>query len=153
MLAAPLHPAVVHLAIGVGVVMPVLVLVLALAIGKGWLPRRAWWLGVLLQAIVTGGAWVATKTGEEDEERVERVVAEAAIHKHEDLGETTAYAATALLLLLVASGTVPARWWRLGAIASGAGTIAVAVLLLQTGRLGGELVYDHGAARAWNGSR
>lgn len=79
----PLHPALVHLPLGLAAVLPIAALGLALALWRGWLPARAWVGLVVLQAMLVAGGVVALRTGEADEERVERTVGEASIEAHE----------------------------------------------------------------------
>ncbi len=148
MLPDPLHPAIVHFPIALALLIPVFSILGILAIRSDLLPRRVWWGVVLLQALLVGFAWLATETGENEEERVERVVERDLIHEHEEAAER--------LLLLAASGLVPVG---LGIWAGRRGAIGrllhvlLALLVVEaaisTGRLGGELVYEHGAATAY----
>jgi hypothetical protein len=145
----PLHPAIVHLPLGLAVVVPLLALGLTVALWREWLPRRAWIVAVLLQAVLFGSALLASSSGERDEEAVEQVVAETAIEAHEEAaavftwGAGIALAATAVVLLL--KSPVARRWGALGATAA---TAVVALLAVRVGHAGGELVYRHGAAAA-----
>ncbi len=148
MLPDPLHPAIVHFPIALALLIPVFSILGILAIRSDLLPRRVWWGVVLLQALLVGFAWLATETGENEEERVERVVERDLIHEHEEAAER--------LLLLAAIGLVPVG---LGIWAGRRGAIGrllhvlLALLVVEaaisTGRLGGELVYEHGAATAY----
>ena len=87
MLPDPLHPAVVHFPIALAALIPLLALLSLLAIARSWLPVRTWAAIVLLQALLVGSAWLALETGEEQEERVERIVAERHIEDHEEAAE------------------------------------------------------------------
>ena len=80
MLPDPLHPAIVHFPIALALLIPVFSMLGILAIRSDLLPRRVWWGVVLLQALLVGFAWLATETGENEEERVERVVERDLIH-------------------------------------------------------------------------
>ena len=75
----PLHPAVVHVPLGLSLIMPVLLAGLVWAIVAGRLPPRAWLVGLLLQGVVLGAAALALWSGEQDEERVERSAVEAQV--------------------------------------------------------------------------
>jgi uncharacterized membrane protein len=147
-LPEPLHPALVHLPLGLSFVMPALAFTLALAIARNWLPRRSWAVVIGASLLLAASAWAATETGEDDEERVEQVVAEAPLHEHEEAGEWLVRLA-ALGVVVAAAGLAPgrsgsaARW---GAVLICAAILAAAI---RTGHLGGALVYDHGAADAW----
>jgi uncharacterized membrane protein len=152
MLPDPLHPAVVHLPIALAVLIPVLAAAFVLAIATGLLPARAWLLVVLLQIGLAASAWVAIETGDADEERVERVVAEQYIEPHEEAAEQLLIAA-AVTALLMAVGLLPERLGRTARIAGTLAALVVFVSAVRVGHSGGELVYRHGAASAFTGPR
>lgn len=144
----PLHPAVVHLPIALALLMPALALLAALAIWRGVVPARTWAAVVLLQALLVGSGWLALETGEEQEERVEEVVAERHIEEHEERAESFQWVAVAALAV-VAAGLLPGG---AGEVARGAAVLASLFVLgtgVQVGHSGGELVYRHGAASAY----
>lgn len=147
MLPDPLHPAVVHLPIALAVLIPALAMLAILLIHKGFLSPRHWASIVLLQALLVGSGWLALETGEADEERAERVVAERHIETHEGAAKRfMAFAGVGLLA--VAAGLLPRR---AGAAGRVVGTLAVLGVLaagVSVGHSGGELVYVHGAANA-----
>lgn len=151
---SPLHPLFVHLPLGLALVAPVLFAGLWLAIQKNLLPLRTWTLAIAAQVALVGGAGLALKTGEEDAERVERVVAEARIEAHEDRAELFLGAGVAVLLLafapLLARGMPRAGKW--AAYATIAGSVGVLALGWAVGSSGGKLVYREGAATAWTGT-
>ena len=149
MLPEPLHPAVVHFPIVLALLAPVICAALVLAIRRRRAPARAWIAMLVLQAAVAGSAWLAVETGEGDEEKVERVVAESRIEEHEEAAERFLWLA-ALVLPLAAAGLAG------GALGNGArvvtlvATLGVAWAVMDVGHKGGELVYRHGAASAWS---
>jgi len=144
----PLHPAVVHLPIALAVLMPLLALLAGLAIRQGFVPARAWGAVVLLQAVLVGSAWYALETGEDQEERVEEVVAERHIEEHEEAAERFHRLGIAALVL-VAAGLLPGRAGGVGRAAAVVATVVVLAASVPVGHSGGELVYRHGAARAY----
>lgn len=144
----PLHPAVVHLPIALSLLMPLVALGSAVAIRRGFVPARAWLGVVLLQALLAGSAWYATETGEEQEERVERVVAERFIDEHAEAAEWLLRLAVAGLAIS-AAGLLPGARGGAGRLATVAVTVLVLASAVRTGHLGGELVYRHGAANAY----
>jgi uncharacterized membrane protein len=151
LLPDPLHPAIVHLPIAIALLIPVFSILGILAIRSDLLPRRVWWGVVLLQALLAGSAWLATETGENEEERVERVLEHDLIHEHEEAAER--------LLLLAAIGLVPVglglwagRRGAIGRLLHVLLALVVVAAAISTGRLGGELVYQHGAATAYTES-
>jgi uncharacterized membrane protein len=151
MMPDPLHPAVVHLPIALAVLMPAFALAGIYLIYKGFLPGRSWAAIVLLQALLVGSGWLALETGEDQEERVERVVAERHIETHEEAAERFLVIA-GIGLLLAAGGLLPGRAGAAGRVAGTLATLAVLAAGVSVGHSGGELVYKHGAASAYVGS-
>jgi hypothetical protein len=150
MMPEPLHPAVVHFPIALAVLVPGLAIAALVAIRAGWLPARSWIAVVLLQGLLVGSAWLAIETGEDQEERVERVVAERHIESHEAAAERFLSAAAAAWVVS-AAGMLRGRAGALGRLASVAATAGVLAAGVAVGRSGGELVYTHGAASAYTG--
>jgi uncharacterized membrane protein len=145
----PLHPALVHLPIALAVLIPILAILAILAIRWSFLPSRCWSVVVLLQALLVGSAWLALETGEDEEERVERVVAERHIEEHEEAAELL-LALAGVGLLLGAAGLLPGRLGTVGRAAATLAGLAVLGSAVQVGHSGGALVYEHGAASAYD---
>jgi uncharacterized membrane protein len=144
----PLHPAIVHFPIALAILLPLLGLLALLSIWRGALPARVWWGVVLLQALLAGSAWWAIETGEEEEERVEHVVAEQHIHEHEEAAERLLLL-SGVGLVIVAAGLLPRRAGGIARVAGVVFAVGVAAASIDVGRLGGALVYEHGAANAY----
>ena len=148
MLPDPLHPAVVHLPIALALLVPLVALFALLAARLGFVPMRGWAFVVLLQVLLVGSAWLAIETGEDQEERVEKVVAERHIEEHEEAAEWLLRAA-AVALLVIGAGLAPGR---IGSVARPLGfalSLGVAGVATNVGHSGGLLVYQHGAANAY----
>lgn len=146
----PLHPKLVHLPIALAVLMPMLSLGLLLAWWRGALPRRTWILVIAFQGLLVASGFAALRTGEQDEERVERVVPEAAIEAHEEAAELFVIGGGVVFALALGAGVVRRERIALaGAALATAGTVVVLGLGYRTGQAGGELVYRHGAAAAF----
>ncbi len=146
--ALPMHPALVHLPIAFALLLPLLALVTAVAIARGWLPARSWSLVVLVHVLLAVSAWRAEEAGHEDEERVEKIVAREPIERHEERGERFVLFAGGTLLVTAAGLLAGSA----GNLARGAAVVLAAgltVAAIRTGESGGELVYHHGAAEAW----
>lgn len=141
----PLHPAIVHLPLGLAVVAPLLALGIALAIRRGALPPRSWVIVVGLQAMLLGGGVLALRSGEQDEERVEDRVAESAVERHEALAERFVWSAGGTLALGAAVLVLrsPAATATLMA-ATTLAAVATAGLGLQVGHAGGAIVHGPG---------
>jgi len=147
----PLHPVVVHLPMALAVLIPLLALAVLVAWRRAWLPAKAWALVLGLQAVLALSAVAALNTGERDEDRVEKVVSEAAIEAHEDAAKLFTVAGFAVLAL----GALPLVLRRdtlrqAFAAATVAGTLGVAGLGYNVGHKGGRLVYAEGAASAFS---
>lgn len=147
MFGVPLHPMVVHFPVVLSIVLPISVLVAMWAIGKGTTPRRAWAVPLAFAATMAVSAFVATRTGEADEEQVERVVTEGAIHEHEEAGERF-FVLSGVLLLIAAGGLMQNTFGRAARLVTAAGAIGMIVAGIQVGHTGGTLVYRHNAASA-----
>ncbi len=148
MLPDPLHPAVVHLPIALAILVAGFAVPGLVLIHRGLLPSRSWAGVVLLQAILVGSGWVALETGEDEEERVERVVAERHIETHEEAAERFLLVA-GIGLLACGAGLLPERigaWGRVAGTLAAFGVLAAGVAV---GHSGGELVYKYGAASAY----
>lgn len=146
----PLHPAIVHLPLGLALLMPILAAGVAWAIRTDRLHSKAWIAIVVLQALLLGSAIAAMQTGEGEEDRVETVVQGRLIHQHEELAEQFVWGVgvTLALAVLVLMVRRSAAGWILPPVVVAA-TIVVLGLGLRVGRAGGELVYVHGAASAY----
>lgn len=148
MIPDPLHPALVHLPIAFAVLAPFFAAALALAIRAGALSSRFWAAAVLFQALLAGSAWLAIETGEDEEDRVEKVVAHRHIEEHEEAAEAFLWAAAATVVISgtgLLAGSVGAAG-RLVTVLAAAAVLAAGV---KVGHSGGELVYVHGAAGAY----
>lgn len=146
----PLHPAIVHLPMGLAILMPLLASGFAWAVWTGRAGRRAWVAVAGLQALLLASALVAINTGGAEEERVESVVSEAAIETHEETAEVFAWAAAASLALAIlpfaVRSTSALRWLTASTVVA---TVVVAALGVRVGHAGGQLVYVHGAGAAY----
>ncbi|WP_291987339.1 DUF2231 domain-containing protein [Luteitalea sp.] len=142
----PLHPALVHLPLGLAMLMPVVAIVAGWLLWRARIGRAGWSAVVVLQALLLASGVVALKSGERDEDMAERVVASAPLHQHEAFAEQFVIATGAVLALslLVFAPWPPAK--TTGAAAAMLGTVLVAGLALRVGHAGGQLVYVHGAA-------
>ena len=148
--ALPLHPAIVHLPLGLAVLLPLLAGGFAWAAWTGRVGVNAWLAVIALQAVLVGSGYVAMRAGHAEEARVEKVVDESMIHEHEEMGEQFVWAAGATLALavLVFVVRIPSATRPLMACMVLA-AIVVAALAVRAGQAGGELVYVHGAASAY----
>lgn len=146
----PLHPAIVHVPIGVALVLPVVAGALAVAIGRGLFPQRAWLVVVLLEALALGGGLAAARTGEDDRRETVMTVGSATLDPHEADGHAFNRWA-GLALGLGAAGLLPGPALA-GHAVRAAGVVATLVsayAAYRAGHGGGELVYRYGAASVY----
>lgn len=153
----PLHPAIVHIPLVLTLVIPLAAGALAWALWRDRLPSStlpslpsSTWVGVVvLQAIVVGAAFLALRTGGQEEERVEDRVAEATIEAHEELAEAFTWTAGAVLLLAAAAYAVRSGPGKRALMAATvAGSLATLAIGLQVGHAGGHIVYGPGGLSA-----
>jgi uncharacterized membrane protein len=145
----PLHPAIVHLPLGLALVLPLVAAGLTAAVWRRGLPRSAFALLVGMQAVLVASGAAALQLGARDAHRVEAAVGEAAVERHEDRAEAFLWTAGVVLALSAALLVVPARAAPALGAAVVAGTVAVAALGFVAGEAGGELVYLRGAAAVY----
>jgi len=145
----PLHPALVHVPLGLAFVLPWVTAGLAVAIDRGLLPRRAWVLSAALQLLVVAGGAAAVLSGFREEHAVDGFVSSRLVQRHEERAVAFLVASAMLLALTTSVLAVPQERVRSVAALAAAGSLVVAGLGLWTGRAGGDLVYRHGAAAAY----
>ena len=148
MLPNPLHPAVVHFPLVLAMLLPFSVVGALWAIRRGVMPRRAWSLPLIMAAILGLSAWVGVRTGEAEEEVVEAVVPESALHTHEEAAERFLLL-SGVLLAMAAVGLARGNLGTAARLASAVGSLVVLGAALQVGAAGGKLVYEHNAGSAY----
>lgn len=148
MLPEPLHPAVVHFPIVLSVLLPFFAVGALLAISRGAAPWRAWALPLALAVALTASSFIALRTGEAQEDRVEEVVGEEPIHEHEEAAERFMLF-SGILTALAAAGLVGGSVGSASRIFATVSSVVVLAAGYQVGDLGGRLVYEHGAAEAY----
>lgn len=148
MLPNPLHPAIVHFPVVLAVLLPLFAIGALWAIRRGARPRRAWSIPLAIACALSLSAWAAVATGEEQDERVEQVVAEQPLSAHEEMAETF-LTGSAVLALVAAVGLVGGVAGRAARITAVLGSLALVGGAARVGHSGGELVYRYGAASAY----
>jgi len=144
----PLHPLVVHFPIVLSVLLPISAVWALWAVRKGTTARRAWAVPVAIAVALAVSALVAVKTGEAQDERVERVVAEQPLESHEEAAETFLALSTGLAAL-VAAGLLSGRAGSVARVLGSVGAVGLVAIAAYVGHSGGKLVYQYGAASAY----
>jgi uncharacterized membrane protein len=147
------HPKLVHVPMALGVLMPLIAGGVAFAWWRNWLPWRTWFIAIALQAVLVASGSLALQSGESEEERVEHVVSERLIEAHEEAAQVFVWGSATVLALMLAAAALGQRrpGVSIAAVAT-LGTLVVAGLGYRTGSAGGSLVYEYGAARAYESS-
>jgi hypothetical protein len=101
-----------------------------------------------MSAALAASAFVALRTGEAEEDRVEAVVSEAVLHEHEEAAERF-LVLSGVLLLVATAGLVRGDVGRAARFITLVGSLGVAGAGVQVGAAGGDLVYRHNAASAY----
>jgi uncharacterized membrane protein len=148
MLPNPLHPGIVHFPVVLAFLLPLFAIGAMWAIRRGARPRRAWSIPFAIAVALAASAWGAVETGEAQDKRVERIVAEQPLSAHEEMAETF-LAASAGLALIAAVGLVGGLAGRAARATAVIGSLGLVVGAALVGHSGGQLVYRYGAASAY----
>ena len=108
MTPVPLHPALVHLPLGLAFILPILTVGFTWALCSGRIRPRAWLTIVGLEVLLLGAGLVALNTGEHEGERIESAVPKTALESHEARAEQFLWA-TGVTLALAAAVLVVRR--------------------------------------------
>jgi uncharacterized membrane protein len=144
----PLHPAVVHFPLVLGLLLPLVALWAMIALRRSGGSTHAWRFVAITAVLLSVSAWVSVETGQRQEDRVERVVAEAPIHAHEEAAEGFLLG-SAIVTGVVLLGLLPGAVGRGARVLAIPGALLVVALAVRVGDSGGALVYRHGAASAY----
>lgn len=148
MLGMPLHPLVVHFPVVLVVLLPIFAGVALWAVRRGTTPRKAWLAPVALAGALALSAFLAVRTGEAQEDRVERVVSERAMHGHEEAAERF-LVLSGVLFLVALTGLARGTLGQAGRLLTTVGALGLVGAGVQVGHSGGQLVYREGAASAY----
>jgi uncharacterized membrane protein len=149
MLPDPLHPAIVHFPIVLAFLLP-LFAVAAIWFGRSRADvRRIWAVPLLLSAALAASSFLAVKSGEREEDRVEKVLPDGALHTHVEAAERF-LVLSGVLLLIAGAGLVGGTVGRAARLITVAGSLGVTVAAVQVGKAGGDLVYRHNAASVYS---
>jgi uncharacterized membrane protein len=148
MLPNPLHPAIVHFPVVLAFLLPLFAVGSLWAIRRGARPRRAWSIPIAGALALVASAWLSVETGEAQDKRVERVVAEQPLSVHEEMAEAF-LTGSAIVALVAVTGLVGGGIGRAARAVTVVGASALVVGAALVGHSGGQLVYRYGAASAY----
>ncbi len=148
LIPTPLHPAVVHLPMALAVLIPFFAIGAMIFIARGSRPVVAWGITTALVATLALSAWASLETGEDQEEKVERIVPEAAFEAHEEAADLF-LTLTVVVLGISLVGLAPRQIGTGARLIATVGTVVLLGAGWNVGHSGGALVYTHGAAAAY----
>lgn len=146
----PWHPLVIHFPIALTFILPVLTVAFAWLIKTNRMSSKAWLIVVAFQFSTTATGYLALETGDHDEESVEKVVAKPLIQRHEEAAEIFVGSTVVALVLGIAVFFLRYEYQFKVQLSVAALALLSCYLVYQTSRLGGELVYEHGAGEAFS---
>jgi hypothetical protein len=136
----------VHVPLGLAFLLPFLALAAVIAWWRGWATRRAWAVIVVLQLVLLGAGLVVKQTGEHEARVVRRIFPRGTIRPHSQAADYFLWGAGATLVIAGLGLALRDRQARWAAAVATAATFGVAAIGVRVGHLGGELVYQRGAA-------
>lgn len=146
----PLHPILVHVPLALAMLQPVVVLTVLLGIRRRWLEPSTWLLVAGLQVAMAGSGFAAMQAGEDDEDRVKKVVPEDVVETHAERAENFVWTSLAVTMLFLLP-FVPklGAWSRSLRLAALPAALVLMGMAIATGHSGGTLVYREGAAKVY----
>ncbi len=151
LIPTPLHPAVVHLPMALAVLVPIFAVVALVAVQRGARPLRTWGVAAAMFATLAVSSWASIETGEDQEERVESLVPDAALETHEDAADQFLWLAVAVFGVATI-GVLKGRIGTTARVLATVGSLGLLVAGYRVGHSGGELVYKYGAANGYTDS-
>ncbi len=145
----PVHPLIVHIPLVITFILPILIIVFALMIHKNKMSANSWLIVIGLQLTVVAMGYISLETGETEEHNVKKVVSKKLIHAHEEAAEVFVGVSVLALVLSIGSLFLKKEIAFPVKLVISLITLLAGYLAFQTGELGGELVYKHGAANAY----
>ena len=142
----PLHPAIVHLPIGIALMLPILNILFFWLFKTGKAKREASMILIIMHLGLATTSFLAMQLGEIEEEKIEHQIDHNALENHEHKGEFYAQATIALALVSVLLVFTRGRRFEqvLGLLFIG--QIILIFFTYQVGHSGAQLVYKHDAA-------
>lgn len=144
----PLHPQLSHLPLGLTFVLPFLIVGFAFFIRANKMHPKTWLMIVGLQLVVVIAGYISLETGETEEHSVEKIVGKEYVQEHEKAAEIFVGSSVLVLVFSVAAFFLRKELGFPIKLFIAFLSLISAFTGYRTGKLGGELVYVHGAAQA-----
>lgn len=141
----PLHSIVMPFPIVLSVLLPISALVALRAMWKGTTQRWTWAVPVASAAALTVSSCAAIESGEREEDRVERIPGDSAMHAHEEAA-VRFLVLWGVLVLVSLTGLLPRTPGRAGRLLTSGGAVGLLPAGVQVRRSGGDRVYEYGVA-------
>ncbi len=145
----PVHPMIVHFPLALTFILPILILVFAFLIKTNKMSPQGWLIIIGLQLMVVATGYISLETGENEEDLVAKVLDKKLIGEHEEAAETFVGSTVIVLVLSIGVFFIRNEFQFPVKIAIALVGLVSCYLAFLAGSLGGELVYKHGAASAY----
>jgi uncharacterized membrane protein len=145
----PLHPIVVHFPIALAFLLPLLSILFAFFIKTQKMKGSMWLIIVGLHIFTVGAGYLALETGEREEDRVAKVVDKDLISDHEKYAEIFVGVTVVATVISVVAFFLQTNIQFYAQLANVLVLLVAAFFAYETGEHGGDLVYKHGATRAY----
>lgn len=143
----PLHPALVHLPIGLIIILPLMTVLSYFLIKKNIMSKKGLILVVALQALLVGSSYLALQTEEQEEDRAEKFVSERVIETHEERAEAFTTVTVITLIISLFAYFYRERFFKPAFAVVLSFQFLVAVLGYRVGQSGGDIVYGGGLSK------
>ena len=146
----PLHPGLVHLPLGIVFILPILSLLFLFFLKKTFLNRNAFIFLVILHGLLCATSFVAMETGEDEEDKVEKIVEEYHIEEHEQKAEDFLISTIVVFIFTLIIYFIPnINFFIGGSLFLLILQFALIFMAYEVGHTGGELVYKYKAADSY----
>ena len=145
----PLHPIVVHFPIAIAFILPILALLFAFFIKTQKMKSSMWLIIVGLHLFTVGAGYLALETGENEEDTVAKIVDKDLIGEHEKYAEIFVGVTVVATAISIVAFFLQTNIQFYAQLANVIILVIAAFFAYETGEHGGELVYKHGATRAY----
>ena len=145
----PVHPMIVHFPLALTFILPLLIIVFAYLIKTNKMAPQGWFIIIGLQLAVVATGYMSLETGENEEDLVVKVLDKKLINEHEEAAEIFVGSVVIGLVLSIGVFFIQNEFQFPIKLAIAIIGLLSCYFAYVAGSLGGELVYKHGAASAY----